>query len=283
ISFMLQKPEELAGVQLTDDQLSMIYGSMVNESADGLVSGSFGWEATETAGTPSRLVWYQCVMNNMILSVSMSVVIIDGQIFTIMYAHPSLSPDKVKEPVRAMSASTRYGGAQTAAEPVQDAFPETDSADYIYPEGSEENPIPLSLTFTADRDTPAAVWMMNADSRAACTVLLLMDHQYFSPEKGSANAPMFDILANPSYVGSADDLIRVVLPVKGMARAIVFLFDAAQDTAAYYYTDWNDEALAGLEEKCTDQFFENDNDRILAYVQNMVQGYDEYVSSQGGE
>ena len=283
ISFMLQKPEELAGVQLTGDQLSMIYGSMVNESADGLVSGTFKWEATETVGTPSRLVWYKCVLNDMILSVSMSVVIIDGQVFTIMYAHPSLTPEDIKETVRTMAASARYGGARPAAGPVREAVPETDPADYVYPEGSEENPIPLSLTFTAGRDTPTAVWMMNADSRAACTVLLLMDHQYFSSEQDTANAPTFDLPSNPSYVGSADDLVRVIIPVKGMARAIVFLFDTVQDPASYYYTDWNDTVLADLEMKCTDQFFENDNECILAYVQNMVQGYNEYVSSQGGE
>ncbi len=283
ISFMLQKPEELAGVQLTGDQLSMIYGSMVNESADGLVSGTFKWEATETVGTPSRLVWYKCVLNDMILSVSMSVVIIDGQVFTIMYAHPSLTPEDIKETVRTMAASTRYSGAQVSAVQAQEAFQETDPADFIYPDGSEENPIPLSLVFTADRDTPAAVWMMDADSRAACTALLMMDHHYFSPEKDTANAPTFDITSNPSYVGSADDLVRVIIPVKGMARAIVFLFDVAQDTAAYYYTDWNADTLAELEGKCTDQFFENDNECLLAFIQSLVQGYNEYVSSQDGE
>ena len=136
----------------------------------------------------------------------------------------------------------------------------------------------MAIKFTAGRNMNAAMWMMNEESRAAITMLLSMD-LYFTEGQNGPDNPDYDLFASPSYVGSLDDIVCVITPVKSGDMTLVMLFDTASDTASYYFTEWNEEAKARLEEEYSDQFFENSLQAIADYTQQIQDAMDAYAAS----
>ena len=272
ITFMVQQPEELAGVQLDDATLSAIYDDMLHVTAEsGVEMATLGEEDAVTAGVLSRTVWYRGLLSGVMFSHVLNAVIIDGKIFMTMYIHPGKDLDTMRNEMNIIINSVVYEGEGIESASVPE------NTDYDYPDATEETPLPLELHLMAGRDTPTAVWMMDEDARAACTVLLMMDEGLFNQQELD-NPPQYDILNAPSYIGCVEDLIYVIVPVKGMKKAIIYLFDNAADTASYYFTDWSSDALAAFEAKA-DQFYENSPDALLKYMQQLYADYNSAIGA----
>ena len=277
ITFMIEQPAELSGLELSDEVLPEYYDMILEDTVSASVDGAPLTEDSRTAGVPSRTLCMRMDMSGEICSFVTNVVIIDGKIFSILYIHPTKDLETMKKEMQIIIDSVQYeGGIKTGGVDHSGAEEAgTETVEFDYPEAAEEQPLEMEVNFMADRDMPTAMWMMDENSRAACTVLLLMDLS-MGTDQGVENPPEFEILDNPSYVGSADDLIRVIIPVRGMEKALIMLFDNTQDTASYYYTDWNDAELDVQKEKCTDQFWENTTDALTAYlisVQDAMAGF----------
>ncbi len=281
INFVLERETGLGNLEMTDELLDMLYGNVAQSMASASVDGKYGQEDSEIAGHRSILFWYRAEMSGLILSVGMDMVVVGDDMFAIMYSHPDLSPEEVKDVVKEMSAKTVYAG-DSAGDSTEGSTPGSASAaaPFDYSMATEEEPHSMAVSFVAGRDMNAAMWMMNEESRAALTMLLSMD-LYFT--EGLQEDPEYDLFSQPSYVGSLDDTVCVITPVKTGEMTLVMLFDTAAETACYYFTEWNEEALERLQETYSDQFYENSTQALTDYVVQMQQAIDEYTSGQNAE
>ncbi len=250
IMVLVEREDSLVGQTLTDDYYDSMYTALLQSLTGDALSNTVQSENARTAGIRSMI--YSCRQNleGGEYATAGVFAVIDARLLAVIYVHPARTPGELMDDMRVMNASIRYGDAATTAQTVLTEHPEI----------TPEDPVWFELRTVKNQNMVTAQWMMNESTRAGCTMLLSLD-LYVSDANDLS--PSFDLMSNPSYVGSAGDTIYVAALSPDMTLAIVFRFYPYENTANFYLTEWNQEVLAELEALCEDGFYVNSTDELL--------------------
>ena len=134
-----------------------------------------------------------------------------------------------------------------------------------------DQPHPFVPLNTAYMDLLPAEWMMDEYTRALCTNYLTLDLWVDNTYQNEA----FPMNYGDSRIGMAGDTIRLITQSSDGEQALIILYDAAEQTALFYATPWDDSTLASFEQDCTDQYFIN----TAAGLENADRLFREYTGN----
>ena len=256
IMVLIQEDSSLKGVNVTDDQLSAMYDAMQASIAETTVDGTISAADGRIAGVLSRTLYYRQIIDESGIpyAVANNIAIIDGKLFVIFFVHPQLDPEQIVDIVVAMGNSVVY----TASDEPSD----TSSGSASIP--TADNPCFFDPFSAKDRNLNTAMWMMDENSRAFLTMLMMLN-------TGGYDLP-YPLNIMESWIGSSEDIIMIAVPSQDGQNACIYMYDNANQTACFFYQAWSEAAFEEFKQQCTDQIYQNSEDALVEYANKLLSG-----------
>ena len=259
LMIMATREESLAGTEMSEEELKELFTSeFLQAAAASSTDHNVNYFYSEMAGVPSIVYGCRQEIDGAVTSVAYENAIVDGWIFGMAIAHADSEPDGLAGYLDTIGATVSYAAPRPLT---------------LGDLPTKEDPFRFEPSITNNQNYLTAQWMIDASTRALCTMLLTLDLD-IKAGTGSGSRLM-NVFA--SYIGCEEDIVKAIIPSQDETIAYIFEYDTFEKTALYYAEPWSDETLAAFEASCPDQYFAN-TEEALIYVAQLM-----YGSAGGGE